>query len=310
MLLFEIIILLMNLWMLILTIFSIKNIEAETITVILGDLVIVGNDSINLLCLAFLVIKLKIEIDDISAFYRKKSSLTIHEKTAWLQVLALPLQQSFMGFEEMIEDYNEAENAISQITSQQAKNKYNSRIVVKKKVDGIKVKAAPSLVKFFQNDLINRAKQIIDQKELGSSQTNLMNPESFVFNFSKYPESSVASKQDLEIEESHISKNENIAADSSLNHLDKLANHLSPKLTLYNGSTCWRSDYIGSGLNSPNSNGMALSPTESMGTPSGKGSTGKSIFKFFAKSPDDESIIINEEDVPVKESAEETIEQE
>ncbi len=165
-LLFEFIVLCMNFWMLLLTIISITNSQAETLSVILGDLVIVGNDTINLMCLGFLVLKLNLEIDEISAILlvnKKQSTLTLHDKTMWLKVLALPLQQAYMGFEEMIDEYD-----IDLLPEALQGDKYNSRPIVKAKVEGLnknKLTVITNFPKFFQNDLVNKAKQIAEHPD-------------------------------------------------------------------------------------------------------------------------------------------------
>jgi len=103
-LIFESIVLIMNICMLVLTIFSVKGYQHEYVSMLLGDIVIVGNDIINILCLAFLVIKLKIEADNITRRLMKKSVDKPREVGLWVQLLSLPFQQGNMGFEEMIED--------------------------------------------------------------------------------------------------------------------------------------------------------------------------------------------------------------
>jgi len=103
-LIFESVVLMMNICIFILTIFSVKGYDYPYASMLLGDFVIVGNDSINIMCLGFLVIKLKIEADEIIKRLTKKAVDKPREISLWVQLLSLPFQQGNMGFEEMIED--------------------------------------------------------------------------------------------------------------------------------------------------------------------------------------------------------------
>jgi len=100
-LLFESIALLMNISMFSLTILSIKDKENSKFAIFLGDFVIVGNDIINLMCLAFLIIKLFIEVRLIRAFLKKNEVAKPEKITLWLQLIFIPLQLAHMGFEEV-----------------------------------------------------------------------------------------------------------------------------------------------------------------------------------------------------------------
>jgi len=100
--LFETIVLIMNFCMLILTVLSMVGLHNTKGANILGDIVIIGNDIINLMCLVFLILKLYIEIKILKAF-TKKNNVTKTEATGlYLQLLFIPLQLGNMGFEEMI----------------------------------------------------------------------------------------------------------------------------------------------------------------------------------------------------------------
>jgi len=101
-LLFESIVLLMNLCMLLLTILSAKNQQTSKFAVLLADFVVIGNDLINLMCLVFLIIKLHIESKLILSFTKKYKIPRSERIALWLQLLYIPLQLSHMGFEEII----------------------------------------------------------------------------------------------------------------------------------------------------------------------------------------------------------------
>jgi len=240
----------MNFWMLLLTIFSVANVQAETLSVILGDLVIVGNDTINLMCLGFLVLKLNIEIDNISVILldaKKQSTLTLHDKTMWLKILALPLQQAYMGFEEMIDEYD-IDLAPPPALLPEGE-KYNSRPIVRAKVEGLhknKLTVITNFPQFFQNDLVNKAKQIAENPD------NL--PSTERRNLSKI----VSFKPEL----------------SALQETSYPSDGLFNQSSVQNKSgMLWRSDYL---------RNESLASTENFDTPRLKASTNKSFFKSFA----------------------------
>jgi len=69
----------------------------------IGDLIIVGNTMINILMIIFLVIKIFLEAIALYKDLKRLKNISIKEKVAtYLQLLALPIQQDNMGFEEMI----------------------------------------------------------------------------------------------------------------------------------------------------------------------------------------------------------------
>jgi len=264
-LLFEVIIFVMNLWMFLLTIMSVSNTRDTAIKVVLGDLVIVGNTCINLLCLAFLVLKLKIEIDNFYAILQKIPNPTYKEKTAWLMFLSLPLQQAYMGFEEMIDDYNPIYTPSAQMSDEALKmlekNKYNSRPIVKKKVEGIKSKSymTPRLSKSFLND--SQFPKPADWT-LGPAFPRKVMGALSVVDLTRRPGSEVPSHNDLEndtnLAESQYFEPEHNLADS-MNNTDKWkGNRSTSKLltgitNLGNTGLAWRSDYLSNPFQSPKS---------------------------------------------------------
>ena len=98
----EAIVLLLNVCMLIITGLDVAGIHNSSFAIFLGDVVIIGNVILNFLVLIFLFIRLILEIRAISAAITKAEIKGKRCVAAWLQLLALPLQQANMGFEEMI----------------------------------------------------------------------------------------------------------------------------------------------------------------------------------------------------------------
>ena len=99
---FEAIVLIMNASMLAITVLSHMDKENYRLAIILADIVIIGNDCINVLALFFLVLKLHLEIKLIQEYTRKKLVTGSQKIGLWVQLLFVPLQQANMGFEEMI----------------------------------------------------------------------------------------------------------------------------------------------------------------------------------------------------------------
>jgi len=97
---FETLILIMNFLMVIITLISINDKENYKVAIFLGDLVILGNDLINIMSIIFLVIKLHIGIKQIREYCSKKIVQGNEVIGLWVQLLYIPLQQANMGFEE------------------------------------------------------------------------------------------------------------------------------------------------------------------------------------------------------------------
>ena len=85
-----------------LTILSILGLHNTTGAVILGDLVIIGNDIVNIMYLVFLVMKLYNEIKILRDFIQKSPIKRVETIGLWIQLLFVPLQLGHMGFEEMV----------------------------------------------------------------------------------------------------------------------------------------------------------------------------------------------------------------
>ena len=99
MLIFESVVLLMNISMLILTILSNKGLQNHQLAIILGDLVILGNDCINIMCVFFLIIQVHHEA---ILLKEKTSKINKPERIGlWCRLLFYILQQGNMGFEEL-----------------------------------------------------------------------------------------------------------------------------------------------------------------------------------------------------------------
>ena len=99
--LFETIILIMNFLMVIITLISINDKENYKVAIFLGDLVILGNDCINIMSIVFMIIKLHSEIKQIREYQTRKIVQGDEVIGLWVQLLYIPLQQANMGFEEM-----------------------------------------------------------------------------------------------------------------------------------------------------------------------------------------------------------------
>jgi len=98
----ESIVLLMNICMLIITALDAVDIKRSSFAIFLGDVVIIGNVILNFMVLLFLLIRIVLEIQAINLALTKANIKGRRSIAAWLQLLALPLQQANMGFEEMI----------------------------------------------------------------------------------------------------------------------------------------------------------------------------------------------------------------
>jgi len=98
----EAIVLLLNVCMLIITGLDVAGIHKSNFAIFLGDVVIIGNVILNFLVLISLFIRIVLEIRAISVAIKKAEIKGKRCVAAWLQLLALPLQQANMGFEEMI----------------------------------------------------------------------------------------------------------------------------------------------------------------------------------------------------------------
>jgi hypothetical protein len=79
-----------------LAIFDQTGIEASLASVIIGDVVILANLSINLLLIACLLVKIGLQIKIIVDLGKKK---VLKQKSAWFQLVFLLIQQCGMGFE-------------------------------------------------------------------------------------------------------------------------------------------------------------------------------------------------------------------
>ena len=102
-LLIETIVLVLSICVLLLTLFDANGTGTTEMKLMLGDLVILGNDVVNVLIICFFFIRCWQEA---SAIIRTQRAKTADQKdrTALLQVLGLFVQQSNMGFEELIDD--------------------------------------------------------------------------------------------------------------------------------------------------------------------------------------------------------------
>ena len=107
-LLIELAVLFMNLCVLVLTYCYVYNAGTYQIHSLLGDLIIVGNDFVNTLTLIFLIVRCVQKGRSIIRQATAKSSTSVEDKTALLQLVRVYMQQSSMGFEELIEDSSQS----------------------------------------------------------------------------------------------------------------------------------------------------------------------------------------------------------
>ena len=121
---YEVIVLIMNILILAMTHMTVKNSSNTNMIILLGDLVILGNDILNIVALFFLVIRCLDEGSKIWADAKRKSFAGPQEKTGMIQLLGIFMQQSNMGFEEFIDDYVTPSSSLS--SSNQEFNKLKS----------------------------------------------------------------------------------------------------------------------------------------------------------------------------------------
>jgi len=99
---FETITLMLNACILSLIVLSENNRGDTPFAVILGDFVIIGNVLLNFLNLGFLVVRLYVDVCIVHHYIKKQGLRGKDTIGLWLQLLYIPMQQSNMGFEEVI----------------------------------------------------------------------------------------------------------------------------------------------------------------------------------------------------------------
>ena len=102
-LLIEIIVLVLSICVLILTLLEVNGTGTTETKLMLGDVVILGNDIVNILIICFFFVRCWQEGSAIVRAQRAKATEQ-KDRTALIQVLGLVVQQSNMGFEEVIND--------------------------------------------------------------------------------------------------------------------------------------------------------------------------------------------------------------
>lgn len=96
-LLFEAIVLVMNVLMLFITVLKVYNVDSWYARVAFGDIVILGNSITNFLVILFAIFKIANEISTASKLIKTKA---LSQKLSFLiQLLIIPMQQGSMGFE-------------------------------------------------------------------------------------------------------------------------------------------------------------------------------------------------------------------
>ena len=106
MLIIEVIVFIMNICMLVLIRYLVLGVGDPKKVIMTGDVVILGNDIMNLVFIVFFVIKFILEAIRITKENRAMSAKGSQGKTAYVQLLGLFAQQSSMGFEELLDDYS------------------------------------------------------------------------------------------------------------------------------------------------------------------------------------------------------------
>jgi len=89
--------LLVNISILVLVMFDSEN-DAETLKSFFGDVIIAGNFCTDIIAIIFLTLKIAQGIQHANKLRQKKAD---EEKSAWLQLIFIPLKQGAMGFEQV-----------------------------------------------------------------------------------------------------------------------------------------------------------------------------------------------------------------
>lgn len=100
--LIEGIVLILNIFLLVLTIYDVYEIDATKSANVFGYIIFFGNIIINALMFIFLFIKLGLEIKTILSL--RKQQTTPEKISAWLQLLYIPIQQGAIGFETVFKE--------------------------------------------------------------------------------------------------------------------------------------------------------------------------------------------------------------
>jgi len=93
---------LLNISVGLLTVIGVSNSSFPRASNVLVNIVIGGNDALNIMVLVFLAIKLCLEASSITKATRKQGIKGMRRMIVYLQLFSLPLQLGNMGFEEMI----------------------------------------------------------------------------------------------------------------------------------------------------------------------------------------------------------------
>lgn len=99
--LFESITLVLNFFIFIVVIMSNAGNQDSNFAVVLGDIIVIGTDVLNILVMIFLAIKVRLEVLSILKVLKEYPN---HNKAIWINLLGVLAQQTGMGFEEVIEE--------------------------------------------------------------------------------------------------------------------------------------------------------------------------------------------------------------
>ena len=137
------------------------------ISVIIGDLVIIGNAMIKILAIVFLIIKLVLEIRRIYLF--RKSEFFV-PKGAWLQLIVIYIQQGAMGFEELLNDQLRTVGKDSKLEENPIATDRRAKVLPGLKDYGIKLEVDSPVKRFLAIESPSIANSlVISSQDLGQS---------------------------------------------------------------------------------------------------------------------------------------------
>jgi len=106
---FESVLLVANCCVLFIAILDAGSMGLAGVSAVVGDIIIICNDLINALLVVFMIIKCKILADKLTDLLKVSLSRGYE---VWIQLLAVPLQQAGMGFEQLFEEGCMSENSL------------------------------------------------------------------------------------------------------------------------------------------------------------------------------------------------------
>lgn len=160
--LFESITLLLNFFTFIVVIMGNAGNNETDFAVILGDIIVIGTDVLNILVMIFIAIKVRLEVLSILKVLKEYPN---HNKAIWVNLLGVLAQQTGMGFEEVIEESSIPGTA----------NKYIGLLLKSKSLAKEKAELLKSRSQIYPEDVsrnpINDTEPMIKKTEISSYQT-------------------------------------------------------------------------------------------------------------------------------------------